>query len=211
MTTFFRLFLLTLFMALMSGIFACTDCSSLENNDNVPQGNGPLASLYTGDGFGNVPFEIPETYVSVSFAPTIRSVKVPTDYEIILHEGHRGVGAYIVISGRDVPSLEEYYFSARMRSVRYGKKTETTLQHPQIFEEKSCAGKHHFLPFGVTDLPELTFFRSIKVPAGVTVKLTTAIGPRISKSYEFTSDTSELPFTDPVKSVSVTINLSGEI
>jgi hypothetical protein len=98
-----------------------------------------------------------------------------------------------------------------MRSLRYSRKTETTLQHPQIFVGQSYAGEHHFLPFGVTELPKLTFFGSLKVPAGMTVTLTTAIGPRISKSYDFTSDTSELPFTDPVKSVSVTINLSGEI
>jgi hypothetical protein len=96
-----------------------------------------------------------------------------------------------------------------MRSLRYSRKTETTLQHPQIFVGQSYAGEHHFLPFGVTEV-KLMFFGSLKVPAGMTVTLTTAIGPRSSKSYDFTTDTSELPFSDPVKSVSVAINLSRE-
>ncbi len=201
---------LALFLVLLPAFRACKDCSSLENNDDVPQGNGPLADLYTGDGFQNVPFGIPITYVSASFAPTIRSVRVPQDYQLILYDQVGNMGSYIVISGRDVPSLEEYYFAARMRSLRFGPSTETTLQHPQIFGEQSYAGERHFLPFGVTDLPELTFFRSLKVPIGMKVTLTTVIGPKSVRSYDFTSDTSEMPFSDPVKSVSVTINLSVE-
>jgi hypothetical protein len=192
-------------------VSACKDCSSLENNDNVPQGNEPMALLYTSVGFQEEPIGIPTTFVSVRFAPTIRSVQVPTDYELILYDQDKNFGSYIVLSGLDVTSLEEYYFSARMQSLRYSRKTEMTLQHPQIFGEQSYAGRRHFLPFGETELPELTFFGSLKVPAGVTITLTTAIGPRSSKSYDFTSDISVLPFSDPVKSVSVKINLSGEI
>jgi hypothetical protein len=199
-----------LLLASLPAFPACQDCSSLENNDDVPQGDGPLADLYTGEGFQNVPFQIPITYVSASFAPIIRSVRVPQDYELILYEQVGNVGTYIVISGRDVPSLEEYYFAARMRSLRFGRRTETTLQHPQIFGGQSYTGEVHFLPFGFTELPELTFFRSLKVPVGMKVTLTTAIGPKSVRSYDFTSDTSEMPFSDPVKSVSVIINLSGE-
>ena len=206
---FFILFVFALILAYLSGISGCKDCSSLENNDAVPQGVDPLAELYTDEGFQPYPFGVALTYVSASFAPTIRSVKVPTEYELILYDEVGNFGTYVVISERDVPSLEEYFFSARMRSLRYSRKTETTLQHPQIFVGQSYAGEHHFLPFGVTDV-KLMFFGSLKVPAGMTVTLTTALGPRSSKSYAFTTDTSELPFSDPVKSVSVAINLSRE-
>jgi len=194
-------------------VIACKDCSSLENNDNVPQGDKPMALLYRGDRFQGGPIGIATdatAYVATGFAPTIRSVKVHPEYELILYDQEKNSGSYIVLSGRDVPSLEEYYFSGRMLSLRYSRKTEMTLQHPQIFGGQSYGGEHHFLPFGTTDLPELTFFGSLKVPAGMTVTLTTAIGPRSSKSYDFTSDTSELPFSDPVKSVSVRVNLSRE-
>lgn len=205
----FILFVFALLLALLSGISGCKDCSSLENNDAVPQGVDPLAELFGEEKFQPYPVGVAITYVSASFAPTIRSVKVPHEYELILYDQDENSGSYIVISGRDVPSLEEYFFSARMRSLRYSRKTETTLQHPQIFVGQSYAGEHHFLPFGVSEV-KLMFFGSLKVPAGMTVTLTTAIGPRSSKSYDFTSDTLELPFSDPVKSVSVRVNLSGE-
>ena len=198
-------------LASLPAFLACTDCSSLENNDAVPQGVDPLAELYMEAGFQKYPpFGIPITYVSAGFAPTIRSVKVPTEYELILYDDVGNLGAYVVISGRDVPSLEEYFFSARMRSLRYSRKTETTLQHPQIFVGQSYAGEHHFLPFGVTELPEPKNFGSLKVPVGMTVTLTTAMGPKSVRSYAFTSDVLELPFLDPVKSVYVKQSVSRE-
>ena len=77
--------------------------------------------------------------------------------------------------------------------------------HTQIFEKPGFKGKQLVLPFGVTEYPilELRFFGSLKVPVGMTVTLTTVIGPKGVRSYEFTSDTLELPFSDPVKIVSV--------
>ena len=203
------LFVLALLVASLSVIMACTDCSSLANNDNVPQGDGPLAELYTKNGFQNVPFGIPEGYVSASFAPTIRSVKVPQDYELIMYDQPENKGAYVVLSG-DVASLEAYHFSGRMRSLRYIRKDQDQNQliHPQIFEKNGFEGKQQFLPFGITELPELTFFGSLKIPVGVTVKLTTVYGPRFStRDIVLTSDSNELPFTDPVKAVFVSVNL----
>jgi hypothetical protein len=75
---------------------------------------------------------------------------------------------------------------------------------------KSYAGEHHFLPFGVTELPEPKNFGSLKVPVGMTVTLTTAMGPKSVRSYAFTSDVLELPFLDPVKRVYVKHSVSRE-
>ncbi len=203
----YRILVLALLLASLSVIMACTDCSSLANNDNLPQGDGPLAELYTGDGFQNVPFPIPEGYVSASFAPTIRSVKVPQDYELIMYDQPENKGAYVVLSG-DVASLEAYYFSGRMRSLRYIRKDQKQLIHPKIFEKHGFEGEHKFLPFGMTGLPEPKFFGSLKIPVGITVRLTTIYGPRFStRDIVLTSDSDELPFTDPVKAVFVSVNL----
>ena len=81
-----RFFVLTLLLASLQAIFACTDCSSLENNDNPPQGNGPLLLLYRGENFENGPVGIPEGYVSVNFAIDIHSLKCPPNYEVILYD-----------------------------------------------------------------------------------------------------------------------------
>jgi hypothetical protein len=200
---FYNLVLALLFASL-SAIMACTDCSSLANNDNVPQGDGPLLFLYRGEGFQDGPVGIPEGYVSIDFAIQVSSLKCPPGYEVILYDQPENMGEYRILSG-DVASLKPYDFAGRVHSLRFSR-----IQHPQIFERSGFEGEQQLLSFGVTILPELTFFRSLKVPAGMTVTLTTAIGPKSVRSYDFTSDTSDLQFSDPVKSVSVKTSISIE-
>jgi len=199
---------LGLLLASLSVIMACTDCSSLTNNDNIPQGDGQLLLLYRGDDFNDGPIGIPEGYVSVDFAIAIRSLKCPPEYEVILYDQPENMGAYVILSG-DVASLEAYYFSGRMRSLRYIRKDQKQhIQHPQIFEKNGFEGEQKFLPFGMTELPEPKFFGSLKIPVGVTVRISTIYGPRFStRDIVLTSDSNELPFTDPVKAVFVSVNL----
>ena len=195
------IFVLALLLASLPAILACKDCSSLENNDNLPQGDGPLLLLYRGEDFKEAPVGIPEGFVSINFAIAIRSLKCPPGYEVTLYDQPENMGAYVVLSG-DVPSLEAYDFSGRVKSLRYNR-----IIHPQIFEKNGFEGKQQFLPFGITELPELTFFGSLKIPVGVTVKLTTIYGPRFStRDIVLTSDSDELTFTDPVKAVFVSVN-----
>ena len=191
--------LLALLLALLPAFRACKECSSLENNDNLPQGNGPQLFLYRGEDFQDGPISMAETFVAQNFAPAIRSLKCPPGYEVILTDQPENMGEYIILSG-DIPSLDPYNFSGRVKSLRYSR-----VMHTQIFEKPGFKGKQLVLPFGVTEYPilELRFFGSLKVPVGMTVTLTTVIGPKGVRSYEFTSDTLELPFSDPVKIVSV--------
>lgn len=200
MTNVLSLFVLALLLASLPVIFACTDCTSLANNDNLPQGNGPLLLLYRGENFQDGTVGIPEGYVSVDFAISIGSLKCPPNYEVILYDQPENMGAYVVLSG-DVSSLEAYHFSGRVKSLRYNR-----IILPQIFEKPGFEGKQQFLPFGLTELPEPKFFGSLKIPVGVTVKLTTIYGPRFStRDIVLTSDSDELPFTDPVKAVFVSV------
>jgi hypothetical protein len=194
------IFVLALLLASLPAILACKDCSSLENNDNLPQGDGPLLLLYRGEDFKEAPVGIPEGFVSINFAIAIRSLKCPPGYEVTLYDQPENMGAYVVLSG-DVPSLEAYDFSGRVKSLRYNR-----IIHPQLFEKHGFEGKQQFLPFGITELPEPKFFGSLKIPVGVTVKLTTIYGPRFSKrDIVLTSDSDELSFTDPVTSVFVSV------
>ena len=195
------IFVLALLLASLPAILACKDCSSLENNDNLPQGDGPLLLLYRGEDFKEAPVGIPEGFVSINFAIAIRSLKCPPGYEVTLYDQPENMGAYVVLSG-DVPSLEAYDFSGRVKSLRYNR-----IIHPQLFEKHGFEGKQQFLPFGLTELQEPKFFGSLKIPVGVTVKLTTIYGPRFStRDIVLTSDSDELTFTDPVKAVFVSVN-----
>lgn len=202
MTNRVCIFVVALLLASLPVILACKDCSSLENNDNLPQGDGPLLLLYRGENFQEAPVGIPVDFVSINFAIAIRSLKCPPGYAVILYDQPENMGTYVVLSG-DVPSLEAYDFSGRVKSLRYNR-----IIHPQIFEKHGFEGKQQFLPFGLTMLPEPIFFGSLKIPVGVTVKLTTIYGPRFStRDIVLTSDSDELPFTDPVKAVFVSVNI----
>jgi len=201
-------FVLALLLTSLPVIMACTDCSSLTNNDNLPQGDGQLLLLYRGDDFQDGPVGIPEGYVAVDFAIAIRSLKCPPGYEVILYDRPENRGAYVILSG-DVASLEAYHFSSRTVSLRYIRKDQKQLIHPRIFEKSGFEGEQKFLPFGLTELPEPKFFGSLKIPVGVTVKLTTVYGHRfLKRDIVLTSDSDELPSTDRVESVFVSVNLA---
>jgi hypothetical protein len=187
-----------LFLASLPVFLACTDCTSLANNDDLPQGNGPLLFLYRGEDFQDGPIGMPEGYVSREFAPEIRSLKCPPGYEVILTDQPENMGKFLILSG-DIPSLEPYHFSGRVKSLRYSR-----VQHTQIFEKPGFAGKQLVLPFGITELPKFPVFGSLKVPIGMSVKLTTVYGPRFSKrEIVITSDSEQLSFSEPVEKIEV--------
>lgn len=187
-----------LLLASLPAFRACQDCSSLENNDNLPQGNGPLLLLYRGENFQDGPIGMPEGYVSQEFAQAIRSLKCPPGYEVIFTDQPENMGDFLILSG-DIPSLEPYHFSGRVKSLRFSR-----IMHTQIFEKPGFSGNQQVLPFGVTELPELPVFGSLKVPIGMSVKLTTVYGPRFSKrEIVLTSDSEQLPFSEPVEKIEV--------
>lgn len=191
--------LLLLVSALLPAFRACEDCSSLANNDNLPQENGPPLLLYRGENFtdGPIAFYEDKGYVP-GFSQAIRSLKCPPGYEVMLTDQPENMGEYILLSG-NIPSLVPYNFSGRMDSLRYSR-----IIHPQVFEKPGFTGKQLVLPFGITELPELPVFGSLKVPVGMSVKLTTIYGPRFSKrEIVITSDSDQLPVSEPVEKIDV--------
>jgi hypothetical protein len=193
-----KLFMLALILSLLPAFRACKDCTSLANNDNLPQGNGPLLFLYRGEDFQDGPIGMPEGYVSQEFAQAIRSLKCPPGYEVIITDQPQNMGQYLILSG-DIPSLDTYHFSGRVKSLRYSR-----VMHTQIFEKPGFSGKQMLLQFGVTELPDLPVFGSVKVPIGMSLKLTTVYGPRFSKrEIVITSDSEQLSFSEPVEKIEV--------
>jgi hypothetical protein len=194
----YSILVLALLFANLSVIMACTDCSSLANNDNLPQGDGPLLLLYRGEDFNDGPIGIPNGFVSLNFAIEIRSLKCPPGYEVILYDQPENMGAYVILSG-DVASLQPYNFYGRVHSLRFSR-----ITHPQLFEKKGYTGEQQFLSFGMTELPHPKFFGSLQIPVGVTVKLTTIYGPRfLKRDIVLTSDNEQLPFSEPVEKIEV--------
>lgn len=198
-TNFAYILMLALLSALLSGISGCKDCTSLANNDDLPQGKGPLLLLYRGEDFKDGTIGMPEGYVSQEFVPGIRSLKCPPGYEVILTDQPENMGEFLILSG-DIPSLEPYHFSGRVKSLRFSR-----IMHTQIFGNPGFAGEQMVLQFGVTELPEPSVFGSLKVPIGMSVKLTTVYGPRfLKREIVLTSDSKQLPFSEPVEKIEVT-------
>ena len=192
-----------LLLASLPAFLACTDCTSLVNNDNLPQGDGPLLFLYRGENFQDGPIGIPEGFVSQEFAQSIRSLKCPPGYEVILTDQPENMGDFRILSG-DIPSLGPYHFAGRVKSLRYSR-----VMHTQIFEEPEFAGKQWVFPFGLSVIPEgdvLFGGGSIKVPPGLKVTVVTKKKARLPHSVEdvYTSDQSTMPnLSDPIVTILV--------
>jgi hypothetical protein len=216
--TKYILFLIVLLMFLSLVYSAPLICSTdqwVDNPQNINQvgDNTPYARFFSktnfeGDQVGMRPGEV---FIDDLDEKWKKSIKISPQHELLLFQKVHLGGSHVVIDA-DVPDLTNF-LGFVPGSFWYREKTTDPRIFPVIYASPSFKGKETVVQFGTTvftELPELPFFGSLKVPAGMTVTLTTAIGPRSSKSYDITSDTSELPFSDPVKSVSVRVNLSGE-
>ena len=194
------LFLIVLLLASLPAFLACTDCSSLANNDNLPQGGGPLLLLFGEEKFQGGQVGVPDGFVSSSFALSVGSVKCPNGYEVIVYDEPENLGSYIILSG-EVPSLAPYNFSGRVKSLRFSR-----VIHPRLFEKRGYEGEQMVLSFGMSELPQPKIFGSLKIPVGVKVILTTISRPYFStRDIVLTSNSDELPFNDPVTSVFVSV------
>ena len=206
-TILFWVPVLALLLASLPAFLACKDCSSsLANNDNIPyQNDKGLLTLWKEENFQGGAVGMPEGYVSVSFEWKFKSVQVPDGYAVILFEENDLAGAYVILTG-DTATLDSIYFNDRTKSLKYIRNDENGLKHPQIFEKPNFSGQAHRLPFGITHLQDLTEFASIKIPVGMTVKLTTVYGPRfLKREIVLTSDSEQLPFSELVESIQVSV------
>ena len=135
-----------------------------------------------------------------------KSIRISPHHELILFEKREFGGSWVVVE-KSIPDFVHGVFGFEPESFWYRPKTTDPSVFPRIYAKTSFEGDLLVLPFGITDLPDPTFFGSIKIPVGVTVKLTMVYGPRFSTRDIFlSSDSDDLPFTEPVTSVFVSVD-----
>lgn len=96
----------------------------------------------------------------------LSSLRIPQDYQVVL----RDRDSHIVLRG-NVPNLVLYVFNDRAITMVYEKRTSDNIQNVVIFSKANFDGEMRTLPFGNTNVSEVYYAGSIRVPVGYTVKI----------------------------------------
>lgn len=96
----------------------------------------------------------------------LSSLRIPQDYQVVLLDQY----SHIVVRG-NVPNLGLYFFNDRTMTMVYEKRTADNIQNVVIFSMANFDGEMRTLPFGNTNVSEVFYAGSIRVPAGYTVKI----------------------------------------
>ena len=96
----------------------------------------------------------------------LSSLRIPQDYQVVL----RDRDSHIVLRG-NVPNLILYFFNDRAMTMVYEKRTSENIQNVIIFSKENFDGEMRTLPFGNTNISEVFYAGSIRVPAGYTVRI----------------------------------------
>jgi len=96
----------------------------------------------------------------------LSSLRIPHDYQVVL----RDRDSHIVLRG-NVPNLILYFFNDRTMTMVYEKRTAGNIENVVIFSMANFDGEMRTIPFGNTNVSEVFYAGSIRVPAGYTVKI----------------------------------------
>lgn len=97
---------------------------------------------------------------------TLSSLRIPHDYQVVL----RDRDSHIVLRG-NVPNLVLYFFNDRAITMVYEKRTAGNIENVVIFSKANFDGEMRTLPFGNTNVSEVFYAGSIRVPSGYMVKI----------------------------------------
>ena len=96
----------------------------------------------------------------------LSSLRIPHDYQVVL----RDRDSHIILRG-NVPNLVLYFFNDRSMTMIYEKRTEETIENVVIFSTPNFDGERRTLPFGNTNVSEVFYAGSIRVPVGYRVRI----------------------------------------
>ena len=138
----------------------------------------------------------------------VRSLQIPADYEVVLHEQQNMQGAHIVLTG-NIPNMNLYLFNDRAMTIIYRRKESEQIQNAIIFMSPNFIGETITLPIGYSEISDPIYAGSIKVPPGLKVTLEKQpMHPlNYERKYTYISDSSNTQnfFDTPLMSVLVEI------
>jgi hypothetical protein len=136
----------------------------------------------------------------------LSSLRIPHDYQVVLWERD----SHIVLRG-NVPNLVFYLFNDRAMTMVYEKRTIETIENVVIFSKANFYGEMRTLPIGYSDVNEVFYSGSIRVPSGYTVILVkTPVSPfNAERTFTYVADSSDIRYFIDTPISSVHISQSG--
>ena len=96
----------------------------------------------------------------------LSSLRIPQDYQVVLWDRD----SHLVLRG-NVPNLILYFFNDRAITMVYDKRTSGNIENVVIFSKANFDGEMRTLPFGNTNVSEVFYAGSIRVPVGYRVRI----------------------------------------
>lgn len=132
----------------------------------------------------------------------LSSLQIPQDYQVVL----RDQDSHIVLRG-NVPNLVLYFFNDRTMTMVYEKRTSRNIENVVIFSKSNFYGEMRTLPIGNTDVSEVFYAGSIRIPSGYTVKIVkTPVSPfNAERIFTYVADSSDIRYfiDSPISSVHI--------
>lgn len=132
----------------------------------------------------------------------LSSLRIPQDYQVVL----RDRDSHIVLRG-NVPNLRLYFFNDRTMTMVYEKRTDENIQNVVIFSKANFDGEMRMLPFGNTNVSEVFYAGSIRVPAGYQVRIVKepVLPFNAERIFTYMADSSDIRYfiDSPIRSVHI--------
>jgi hypothetical protein len=132
----------------------------------------------------------------------LSSLRIPQDYQVVL----RDRDSHIVLRG-NVPNLVLYFFNDRTMTMVYEKRTDENIQNVVIFSKANFDGEMRMLPFGNTNVSEVFYAGSIRVPAGYQVRIAKepVLPFNAERIFTYMADSSDIRYfiDSPISSVHI--------
>jgi len=134
----------------------------------------------------------------------LSSLRIPQDYQVVL----RDRDSHIVLRG-NVPNLVLYFFNDRAMTMVYEKRTSGNIENVVIFSMANFDGEMRTLPFGNTNVSEVFYAGSIRVPVGYRVRIVKEpVSPfNAERIFTYVADSSDIGgfFDTAIRSVHISL------
>lgn len=132
----------------------------------------------------------------------LSSLRIPQDYQVVL----RDQDSHIILRG-NVPNLVLYFFNDRAMTMVYEKRTSGNIENVVIFSKSHFYGEMRTLPFGNTNVREVFYAGSIRIPAGYRVRIVKEpVFPfNVERTFTYVADSSDIRgfFDTAIRSVHI--------
>lgn len=132
----------------------------------------------------------------------LSSLQIPQDYQVVLWDRD----SHIILRG-NVPNLVLYFFNDRAMTMVYEKRTIENIKNVVIFSKANFYGEMRTLPIGNTNVSEVFYAGSIRVPSGYTVRIVKEpVFPfNAERIFTYVADSSDIRFLidTPISSVHI--------